>query len=484
MAFDSLYEYIDTLESIGKLHRVKTEVDTNLEIAEIMRRMMYSGNSPAILFENVKGYDIPVLGNAFGTMDLLKTALNLSDFREIGKRITDLTKLKIPSNLFDKLKMLPRLSELGEYAPKYVESGAVTEIIEKEKANLYSLPILKSFPDDAGKFITFGLTITKHPETGIRNIGVYRIQIVNEKKAIMHWQTHKRGAQHYEIMKEYCKPIETAIVIGTDPSTIFSGIAPIPEGMDKFFFSGIVRKKGVKLVKCKTVDLEIPANSEIVLEGYVDPNEMRIEGPFGDHTGFYTPPDPYPTFNLTCMMRRKNPIYLTTVVGKPVLEDAYIGKVIEQSFLPLIQMFQPEVIDFSMPASGWFQGLAIISIKKRYPGQAKKVMLGLWGMGQLSLTKIFVVVDHDINVHDINEVIWAITTKSDPKRDILIIDNTPTDTLDPASPILNLGSKMGIDATTKTREEGFMRDIQKPVEVDNDTKILVDKKWIHYGFHN
>ncbi|MCJ7637258.1 MAG: menaquinone biosynthesis decarboxylase, partial [Nitrososphaeraceae archaeon] len=430
MAFDSLSEYMDTLESVGKLHRVKTEVDTNLEIAEIMRRMMYSGQSPAILFENVKGYDIPVLGNAFGTMDLLKTALNLSDFREIGKRITDLTKLKIPSNLFDKLKMLPRLSELGEYAPKYVQSGAVTEIIEMENANLNSLPILKSFPNDAGKFITFGLTITKHPETGIRNIGVYRIQIVNEKKAIMHWQTHKRGAQHYEIMKDYSKPIEAAIVIGTDPSTIFSGIAPVPEGMDKFFFSGIVRKKGVKLVKCKTVDLEIPANSEIVLEGCVDPNEMRIEGPFGDHTGFYTPPEPYPTFNLTCMMRRKNPIYLTTVVGKPVLEDAYIGKVIEQSFLPLIQMFQPEVVDFSMPASGWFQGLGIISIKKRYPGQAKKVMMGLWGMGQLSLTKIFVVVDHDINVHDINEVIWAITTKSDPKRDVLIIDNTPTDTLD------------------------------------------------------
>jgi 4-hydroxy-3-polyprenylbenzoate decarboxylase len=484
MAFDSLSEYIHTLESVGKLHRVKAEVDTNLEIAEIMRRKMYSGESPAILFENVKGYDIPILGNAFGTMDLLKIALNLSDFREIGKRITDLTKLKIPSNLFDKLKMLPRLSELGDYAPKYVESGAVTEIIETEKANLNSLPILKSFPNDAGKFITFGLTITKHPETGIRNIGVYRIQIVNDQKAIMHWQTHKRGAQHYELMKEYSKPIETAIVIGTDPSTIFSGIAPVPEGMDKFFFSGIVRKKGVKLVKCKTVDLEVPASSEIVLEGYVDPNEMRIEGPFGDHTGFYTPPEPYPTFNLTCLMKRKNPIYLTTVVGKPILEDAYIGKVIEQSFLPLIQMFQPEVIDFSMPASGWFQGLAIISIKKRYPGQAKKVMMGLWGMGQLSLTKIFVVVDHAINVHNINEVIWAITTKSDPKRDIIIIDNTPTDTLDPASPILNLGSKMGIDATTKTAEEGFMREIQKPVEVDNDTKNLVDKKWTNYGFSN
>ncbi|HEX5186340.1 MAG TPA: menaquinone biosynthesis decarboxylase [Nitrososphaeraceae archaeon] len=482
MVFDSLSDYIDSLESIGKLHRVKTEVDTNLEIAEIMRRMMYTGNSPAILFENVKGYDIPILGNAFGTIDLLKTALNIQDFKEIGTRVTDLTKLKIPSNLFDKLKVLPKLSEIGAYAPKYVENGPITEVIETENANLDSLPILKSFPGDAAKFITFGLIITKHPETGIRNIGVYRIQIINEKKAIMHWQTHKRGAQHYEILKEHNKPIETAIVIGADPSTIFSGIAPVPEGMDKFFFSGIIRKKGLKLVKCKTVNLEVPANSEIVLEGYVNPNEMRIEGPFGDHTGFYTPPEPYPTFNLTCMMRKRNPIYLTTVVGKPVLEDAYIGKVIEQAFLPLIQMFQPEVIDFSMPASGWFQGIAIISIKKRYPGQAKKVMMGLWGMGQLSLTKIFVIVDYDINVHDINEVIWAITTKCDPKRDTVIIDNAPTDTLDPASPIVNLGSKMGIDATTKTKEEGFMREIQKLAEVDNDTKVLVDRKWASYGF--
>jgi 4-hydroxy-3-polyprenylbenzoate decarboxylase len=482
MIFESLSEYIDTLESIGRLHRIKAEVDTNLEISEIMRRMMYSGNSPAILFENVKGYDIPILGNAFGTMDLLKIALDVSDFKEIGKRVTDLTKLKIPSNLFDKLKVLPKLSEIGAYAPKHVESGPITEMIETENANLNSLPILKSFPNDAAKFITFGLTITKHPETGIRNIGVYRIQIVNEQKAIMHWQTHKRGAQHYEILKEHNKTIETAIIIGIDPSTIFSGIAPVPEGMDKFFFSGIVRKKGLKLVKCKTIDLEVPANSEIVLEGYVDPNEMRLEGPFGDHTGFYTPPEPYPTFNLTAIMRRRNPIYLATVVGKPVLEDAYIGKVIEQSFLPLIQMFQPEVVDFSMPPSGWFQGMAIISIKKRYPGQAKKVMMGLWGMGQLSLTKIFVVVDYDINVHDINEVIWAITTKSDPKRDVIIIDNTPTDTLDPASPILNLGSKMGIDATTKTKEEGFTREIQQLAEVDNDTKTLVDRKWIDYGF--
>jgi 4-hydroxy-3-polyprenylbenzoate decarboxylase len=285
-------------------------------------------------------------------------------------------------------------------------------------------------------------------------------------------------------MREQNQRIETAIVIGTDPSTIFSGVAPVPEGMDKFFFSGIVRKKGVKLVKCKTVDLEVPANSEIVLEGYVDPNEMRKEGPFGDHTGFYTPPESYPTFNLTGIMRKKNPVYLTTVVGKPILEDAYLGKVIEQSFLPLIQMFQPEVVDFSMPPSGWFQGLAIISIKKRYPGQAKKVMMGLWGMGQLSLTKIFVVVDHDINVHDINEVIWAITTKSDPKRDIIIIDNAPSDTLDPAAPLLNLGSKLGIDATTKTKEEGYLREIQRLATVDEQTELLVKSRWKEYGFDN
>ena len=240
-------------------------------------------------------------------------------------------------------------------------------------------------------------------------------------------------------------------------------------------------KKGIKTVKCKTIDLDVPANAEIVLEGYVDPADIRDEGPFGDHTGYYTPVEPYPTFTLTGIMRRKNPVYLTTVVGKPILEDAYIGKVIERSFLPLVQMFHPEVVDFSMPAAGWFQGFAVISIKKRYPGQAKKVMMGLWGMGQLSLTKMFVVVDEDINVHDMDDVIWAITTRSDAARDTVIINNAPTDTLDPASPLVNLGSKMGIDATQKTREEGYMREIQQQVKVDEKTKNLVDSRWSDYG---
>jgi 4-hydroxy-3-polyprenylbenzoate decarboxylase len=449
-------------------------------VAEIMRRLMYSREGPAVLFENVEGSTMPVLGNAFGSMKRLEIALEMTDFVDIGRRIVDLTRMKMPSGMLNKLKMLPKLSEIGEYGPKYVDSGPVTEVVESEKASLNSLPVLKSFAGDAGKFITFGLTVTKHPETEIRNLGVYRIQIIDDKRAIMHWQTHKRGAQHFKMLKEQNKKIEVAIVIGADPATVFSAVAPVPEGMDKYLFSGISRKKGVKLVKCKTVDLEVPANAEIVLEGTVDPNDVRMEGPFGDHTGYYTPPEPFPTFMLTGIMRRRAPVYLTTVVGKPVLEDAYIGKVIERSFLPLIQMFHPEVVDFSMPAAGWFQGLAIISIKKQYPGQAKKVMMGLWGMGQLALTKMFVVVDSDVNVHDTDDVIWALTTRADPARDTVIINNAPTDTLDPASPLVNLGSKLGIDATAKTREEGYTREIQQLAVVDEKTKQLVDDRWSEY----
>src|SRR5215216_3806044 len=348
MPYESLTEYVQALDKAGQLARVKVKVNPDLEMAEIMRRLMYMGNQPAVLFENVQGFTMPVLGNAFGTMKRLQLALETTDFTEIGRRVTDLTKMKMPAGVLDKLRMLPKLSEIGDYGPKYVESGPVTEIIEGEgKASFNSMPILKSFSGDAGRFITFGLTVTKHPDTSIRNMGVYRIQIIDDTKAIMHWQIHKRGAQHYEIMKEQMKRIEVAIVIGADPATVFSAVAPVPEGMDKFLFAGITRKRGIKLVKCKNVDLEVPANAEIVLEGYIDPNDIRIEGPFGDHTGYYTPPELYPTFTLTGIMRRNKPIYLTTVVGKPILEDAYIGKVIERSFLPLIQMFQPEVVDFS-----------------------------------------------------------------------------------------------------------------------------------------
>ena len=484
MLLESLEEFVEALERADELKRIRTRVSTNLEIAEVMRRLMYDRvhHQPAVLFENIEGHSIPILGNAFGSIRRLQIALDLSDFSEIGNRIVDLTKMKMPAGVLNKIKMLPKLSELADYGPRVVETGPVTEVIKDEnRSSLNSLPILKSFAGDAGKFITFGLTVSKHPETQVRNIGVYRIQILNHKKGLMHWQIHKRGAQHFEISKEQKKKIEVAIVIGADPATIFSAIAPVPEGMDKFLFAGITRKKGLRMVKCRSVDLEVPANAEIVLEGYVNPDETEMEGPFADHTGYYTPPEPFPVFTLTGIMQKKNPIYLTTVVGKPILEDAYIGKVIERSFLPLIKMFQPEVIDFSMPPAGWFQGLAIISIKKRYPGQAKKVMMGLWGLGQLALTKVFIVVDYDINVHSLDDVIWAVTTRADPHRDTMIIDFTPTDTLDPASPLVNLGSKMGIDATTKWKEEGFSRDIQELAIVDQNTKEYVDRRWTEYG---
>ncbi len=479
MPIEDIHELITEFEKNGELKRVQIEVDSDLEIAEIMRREMYS-KGPAILFENVKGYDMPVLGNAFGSMKRLEIGLEMTDFTEIGKRITDMTKIDVPSGLLNKLKKLPELAKMTASFPKAETSGPVTEITSS-KASFDDLPIIKSWPNDAGKFITLGLVATKHPETGVRNLGVYRIQIIDKTHALMHWQKHKRGAHHGDISKDRGEKIPVAIIIGGEPATIFSSIAPVPEGLDKYLFAGITRKEGIKTVKCKTIDLDVPANAEIVLEGYVDPADIRDEGPFGDHTGYYTPVEPYPTFTLTGIMRRKDPIYITTVVGKPVLEDAYIGKVIERSFLPLIQMFHPEVVDYSMPAAGWFQGLAIISIKKRYPGQAKKVMMGLWGMGQLSLTKTFVVVDDDIDVHDMNDVIWAITTRADAARDTIIINNTPTDTLDPASPLVNLGSKMGIDATQKTKEEGYDREIQQQVKVDDKTKNLVDSKWSDYG---
>ncbi len=482
MHFEDLREYVESLEKIDQLRRIKTQVSVDLEIAEILRRVMYKNEGPAVLFENVEGYKIPVLGNAFGSLRRLKIALDMENFEEIGERMSALTRLKIPQGLLNKFKMLPKLSEIADYGPKSVNSGPIIGIIETSNPSLNILPIIKSFPKDSGRFITFGITVTKNPETQIRNMGVYRLQVIDSKKAIMHWQIHKRGALHYQMNKENSQKTEVAIVIGADPATVFSAVAPVPEGLDKFLFAGITRKKGIDLVKCRTIDVEVPATAEIVLEGYVDPSELNVEGPFGDHTGYYTPPEPFPTFTLTGIMMRKNPIYLTTVVGKPILEDAYIGKVIERSFLPLVRLFQPEVVDFSMPPAGWFQGLAIVSIKKRYPGQAKKVMMGLWGMGQLSLTKILIAVDQDVNVHDMNDVIWAVTTRADPKRDTMLIDNAPTDTLDPASPLLNLGSKMGIDATKKMKEEGYERPIQEEALPNESTVRLVTKKWNEYGF--
>ncbi|MFQ6010600.1 MAG: menaquinone biosynthesis decarboxylase [Nitrososphaerales archaeon] len=477
--FSSLGDYVKKLEQVGELKRIKVEVSRDQELAEILRRLVQEGG-PAVIFENVKGYRIPVLGNAFGTLARMNIALQTENFEDLGGRITGMLSMPIPSGLVGKVKALPKLREISDYAPKIVRTGKVHEDINSTDCSLLSLPSTKSWPKDAGRFITFGLVMTKDHQTGSRNMGLYRIQIFDEKTAVIHWQPHKRGAAHYRYAMEERKDIDVAIVIGADPFSIFAGIAPVPEPMDKVLFAGILRGKGIELVKCKTVDLEVPANGEIVLEGKVKPDEFRIEGPFGDHTGYYTPPEPYPVFHLTAITNRKNPLFLTTVVGKPVMEDAFIGKAIERSFLPLMKFFHPEIVDFSLPPAGWFQGLAVVSIKKSYPGQAKKVMFGLWSLGQMMLTKMIVVLDSDVNIHDVNEMIWAVTTRTDPKRDILILENSPTDTLDPASPVANLGSKLGVDATTKWKEEGLERDSLELAKVDDKVRDLVRDRWREY----
>ncbi|MDI1495436.1 MAG: menaquinone biosynthesis decarboxylase [Cenarchaeum symbiont of Oopsacas minuta] len=476
MPIEDVGDLVNALDNAGMLKRVTVQVDTELEIAEILRRTMYA-KGPAILFENVKGYEMPVLGNAFGSEKMLQIGLEMDDFTDIGSRIVEMTRMEMPSSTMGKIRKLPEISKMGKAFPKLEKNGPVTSVIE-DSPSFSKMPILKSWPKDAGRFITLGLVATKHPETGVRNLGVYRMQILDDTHALMHWQRHKRGAQHAKINNG---KIELAVILGADPATVFASIAPVPEGLDKYLFAGITRKSGIKTVKCKTVDIEVPANAEIVLEGYVDSDDMRPEGPFGDHTGYYTPVEEYPVFTLTGMMRRRDPIYLTTVVGKPILEDAYIGKVIERAFLPLLQMLQPEITDFAMPPAGWFQGMAIVAIRKSYPGQAKKVMMGMWGTGQLALTKTIIVVDEGINVHDMDDVIWAMTTRADAARDTVIIDGAPTDTLDPASPRVNHGSKMGIDATQKTAEEGYEREIQIPVCADKDTVKRVDQRWSEYG---
>ena len=484
MPLEDVGGLVAALEEAGELRRVRGPVSADLEIAEVLRRVMYAGG-PAVLFEDVEGYDMPVLGNAFGSDRRMRIALETDDFAEIGERIAGMASMDVPRGVLGRLRKLPELSRMGDAFPRPEKGGPVTEAVETASPSLAGLPALRTWPGDAGRFITFGMVATRHPDTGVRNLGVYRLQVVDDTHLLVHWQRHKRGAQHALARAAGGKGggdrIEAAVVIGAEPATVFAGVAPVPEGLDKYLFAGICRKGGIRTVRCATVDLEVPANAEIVLEGHVDLADLRPEGPFGDHTGYYTPQEPFPTFTLTGTMMRKRPVYLTTVVGRPVLEDAYIGAASARSFLPLIRMLQPEVVDFAMPAAGWFQGMAVVSIRKTYPGQARKVMMGLWGTGQLALTKIIVVVDGDVDVHDHNSVVWAVTTRADPARDTVIIGGTPTDTLDPASPMPNLGSKMGIDATQKTAEEGYGRPVQEGVAADAATVSLVDSKWDGYG---
>jgi len=478
LAYQDLREFIKALEKKRLLQRVKAEVDPKLEITEITDRVCKSGG-PALLFENVKGYDMPVLTNAFGSLKRMAMALNTDNLDETGKELLNyLQPPELPNSLMDKLKVLPKLAQISSFLPKKVKSGPCKEVINKENPSLKKLPVLTCWPLDGGPFITLPLVFTKDPETGRRNVGMYRMQVFDERTTGMHWHIHKGAAEHYRKKGE---KMPVAVALGGDPASIYSATAPLPPGIDEMLFAGFLRKEPVEMVPCETVDLEVPARSEIVLEGYVDPVEKRVEGPFGDHTGYYSLADEYPVFHLTCITHRKNPIYPATIVGRPPMEDAYMGKATERIFLPLMQLQLPEIRDINMPPEGVFHNCVIVSIKKTYPGQAQKVMCALWGMGLMMLAKLIIVVDHDVDVQNLSEVMWRVFNNIDPERDTTVVKG-PLDALDHSSPLPHYGSKMGIDATRKWPSEGHAREWPEDITMSKEIRDLVDRKWKQYGF--
>jgi len=479
MAYKDLREFIKVLEERGLLKRITVEVDPILEIAEINDRIVKRGG-PALLFEKPKDSKFPCVVNLFGSFERMKLALEVKDLDDIGRRALEFLEPEIPTNIIEKLKMLPKLKRLSDFLPRYVKSGPCKEVIIKDNPSLDILPILKTWPLDGGRFITLPMVFTKDPETGVRNCGMYRMQVYDERTTGMHWHMHKDGARHYRKAEAMGKRLEVAVAIGSDPATIYSATAPLPEGIDEMLFAGFLRQEPVELVKCETVDLEVPANAEIVLEGYCEPGERRIEGPFGDHTGYYSLQDEYPVFHITCITHRRDAIYPATIVGKPPMEDCFIAKATERIFLPLIRKQVPEIVDMNLPIEGVFHNIAIVSIDKRYPGHARKVMYALWGMGQMSFTKIIIVMDKDVNIQDLSEVLWRIGNNVDPKRDVVILEG-PLDVLEHASPLPAYGGKMGIDATKKWPSEGFLRPWPPDIKMSEEIVRLVTERWKEYG---
>ena len=481
MGYKDLRAFVERLEREKELKRITVEVDPVLEITEIAERAVRAGG-PALLFEKPKGSRVPLLINALGSERRINLALEVKEVGEIADRIRGMLDFQSPQGLFEKIKMLPKLAELGSFFPKTVRGGACKEVVKKEGFSLFDFPILKCWPQDAGRFITWPLVITKNPETGKRNVGVYRMQVYDERTTGMHWQTQKHGAEHFRRarVKDPEGRIEVAVAIGADPATCLAGILPIPPDLDEFMFAGFLRRDPVEMVKAETVDIEVPANSEIVLEGYVNLNEMRTEGPFGDHTGFYSLEGEYPVFHVTCVTERRDPIYATTIVGPPPMEDFYMGKAIERIFLPLMRMQLPEVRDMCMPAEGVFHNMMLISIRKSYPGHARKVMHSIWGTGQAMFSKCIVVVDEDVDVQNYSEVAWKALNHIDPERDIQFVMG-PVDSLDHASRMANYGSKMGVDATAKWKTEGFTRRWPSVIRMSPDVVKRVDELWKRAG---
>ena len=481
MAYNDLRDFIKALDKNHELKRIPFEVDPILEITEFADRAVKSGG-PALLFEKPKGYSTPVLINAFASMRRMQIALEVDSVDEVAARIVEFLEMKMPEGLMGKIKMLPKLAEVGSFFPKIVSKGACQEVVKDSNFSLFDYPVLKCWPEDGGRFVTLPLVFSRNPDTGKRNCGMYRIQIYDERTTGMHWQTHKQGAEHYRRMKAAGKEtrMEVAVAIGADPATMYSAILPLPPDLDEMMIAGFLRSSPVEMVKCKTVDIEVPANAEIVLEGYVELGELRTEGPFGDHTGFYSLADEYPVFHVTCVTQRKDPIYATTIVGPPPMEDFYMGKAIERIFLPLMRLQLPEVRDICMPAEGIFHNLILVAIRKSYPGHARKVMSAIWGLGQAMFSKCIVVVDEDVDVQNVREVAWKALNNIDPERDIQFTLG-PVDSLDYASRLPNFGSKMGVDATRKWPGEGFTRPWPGVIEMTPEVKARVDLLWKKAG---
>ncbi len=483
MAYQNLQEFITRLDRDHELRRIAIPVDVDLEIAEITDRVSKSGG-PALLFEKPRSrkdkadYQIPLLINALGTKKRVEAALGVDNLEDVARRIQNLLELKPPGGLLDKVRMLPQLAELSSFFPKSVKDGPVKESIERENLSLFSLPIMKCWPQDGGRFITLPMVITRSPRTGRRNVGCYRMQVFDERTTAMHWQIHKGGAEHFRWLDRQGigRRMDVAVALGADPATMLSAIFPLPEDVDEFMFAGFLRKSAVELVKCETIDLEVPANAEIVLEGYADLDDLRTEGPFGDHTGYYSLPDKFPAFHLTCITRRKNPIFVSTIVGPPPMEDYWMGHAVERIFLPLMRAQLPELVEMHMPAEGVFHNLMIVAIRKSYPGHARKVMNAIWGLPGAMFTKCLVVVDHDVDVHNPREIVWKVLNHIDPERDIQFMLG-PVDQLEHASRLPNFGSKMGVDATRKWRDEGFARPWPDEIRMDAETKKRVNELW-------
>ncbi len=477
MPFPSLAAFVDALRKAGELHVVSARVDPRLEISEITDRVVKAGG-PALLFTDVAGSKFPVLTNQFGARRRMAIALGANDLDEVGARIRKLIDLSPPSGTFaGKIESALRLAPLAAALPRVARRGSVQDV-EMAEPDLTKLPVLTTWPGDAGPFITLPLVITKDPRKGRLNVGIYRMQVFNARETAMHWQRHKHGRAHADA---WGAKIPVAVAIGTDPVLTYAATAPLPPLLDEFAFAGLLRGKPVELVKAKTLDLVVPADAEFVLEGYVDNEDLRLEGPFGDHTGVYTPADRYPTFHVTHITHRRDPIYAATVVGKPPMEDAWLGKATERIFLPLLQAMLPEVVDMNLPVEGGFHNLAIVSIKKSYPGQAKKVMNALWGLGHMMmLTRVLVIVDHDVDVQDVRQVAWFVLNNLAPERDVVTMPG-PVDDLDHGSYSIAYGTKIGIDATRKDESEGYKRVWPDETIMDAATRQRVTERWRSYG---